>query len=283
MKKVISCMVILLSVCAAPAIGAVVYANNAIPGDDFTNATSTTSNITAPGAAVDSTGWYYNNVRNNGHVGINTNLARSGNGSVWFNAVQGPSGASSKADIEYYNVVGGASQSLGKLGNLTSFSYDWYRQSGGTASTWLNPVLRMYVSDGTHSGYLVFEREINRDTFGNPVVAPVDTWTTDNVLGGNYRLWSTGSTLPFNLNGTNGTAKYYDALHISEWILGYGNYDVYGISAGVGSGWGTFQGAVDNISFGFGGANTTYNFEVVPEPMTLALLGLGGLVLRRRK
>ena len=59
-----------------------------------------------------------------------------------------------------------------------------------------------------------------------------------------------------------------------------------GVSAGVGSGWDTLQGAVDDITVGFGGASTTYNFEVVPEPATVALVGAGlmGLlmVVRRR-
>lgn len=67
-----------------------------------------------------------------------------------------------------------------------------------------------------------------------------------------------------------------------------GSYHVYAISAGIGSGWGTFEGAVDNISYRFGnGPIVTTNFEVVPEPTTMALFGLGllgaaGGLLRRR-
>jgi hypothetical protein len=56
---------------------------------------------------------------------------------------------------------------------------------------------------------------------------------------------------------------------------------VLGISSGVGSGWGPFQGAVDNFTIGFGEGSDTYNFEVeqangaeVPEPASLALWGL---------
>jgi hypothetical protein len=43
---------------------------------------------------------------------------------------------------------------------------------------------------------------------------------------------------------------------------------------------------VDNITFGFGGTYTTYNFEVVPEPASMLALGsglIGLLGLRRRK
>ena len=71
---------------------------------------------------------------------------------------------------------------------------------------------------------------------------------------------------------------------------GLGNYSVFGISSGVGSGWsGNFYGAVDNITLGFtGGTSTTFNFEVVPEPSSAALAltaGLAGLIeaIRRRR
>lgn len=273
-------MIAVLSALAAVAIFAnsasavVVYSNNSAPGDDFTNAGSTNTTPATPGAALDSTGWYYNNVRNNGHVGVRTDLPRSGNGSVWFNATQGPTGASSKADIEYYNFNGGVPQVLGKLGDLSTLSYEWYRQSGGTANNWLHPVLRIYVAseDRTQYGYLVFERIYN----GFSGSAPVDQWVTDDLFGNDYRMWST-HTLP--LTGLN----YDDRLKLqSGWCTNYANFDVLGISAGVGSGWGTFIGAVDNITIGFGGSSITYNFEVIPEPATMALLAIGAVVLRRK-
>ena len=62
---------------------------------------------------------------------------------------------------------------------------------------------------------------------------------------------------------------------------------VYGLSLGSGDGWaGTFDGAADNVTIGFNGASTTYNFETqpVPEPATIAALGLGALgFLRKRR
>lgn len=270
-----TCLVALLALFAAPVVANVNVYSNDPTGDNFTNAGPGNT-----GLAIGSSGWVYNNVRNNGVVGINGNLARSGNGSVFLESTQGPGGASSKADIEYWS-------SLGKLGDLSSLSYDWYRMTGGDASANLHPALRLWISNGTYSGYIVFEREINRDVLGNPVIAPVDQWQTDDVFGSDYRMWST-SSLPFNLNGSNGAFKYYDALKLSEWRDLYGDYNVLGVSAGVGSGWGTFAGAVDNITFGFSGVNTTYNFEVaqvIPAPgaALLAFFGLGlvGWVKRR--
>jgi hypothetical protein len=78
---------------------------------------------------------------------------------------------------------------------------------------------------------------------------------------------------------------------IPEWLNAASNANatlfVISVNAGIGSGWnGTFKGAVDNITFGFNGTYTTYNFEVVPEPASMVALGsglIGLLGLRRRK
>lgn len=69
------------------------------------------------------------------------------------------------------------------------------------------------------------------------------------------------------------------------------NAAILGFSAGVGSGWGPFIGAVDNIGWTINGQSQTSNFEVsggaaVPEPGTMLLVGaalLGVAVARRRR
>jgi hypothetical protein len=275
MKNIFLSLLVSSLIAAASIVSAstvTVYSNNGAPGDDFTNAGTANTTPSTPGAALDSSGWYYNNVRNNGHVGINTALPYDGNGSVQFSTTQGPSGNSSKADIEYYNLVGGMPQSLGTLGNLTSFSYSWYRAAGGTAANFDAPTLRLYIAspDLSKQGYIVFEPVYNAQG-NNP--APTNQWITNNIVAENDHLWSTGSTLP------NSGNYYGDQVKLSSWEANYGNYLVLGISSGVGSGWGTFVGAVDDITIGFGGGSTTYNFEAVPEPGTLVLLSTAGLGL----
>lgn len=116
----------LATLVSAVASAQIVYSNNALPGDSFTNAGGSNQ-----GQAVGASGWYYNNTRNSGVVGINTTYARSGNGSALLQTTVGPGGNSSKAEIEFLAsaVNGGgnffANGTLGTLGNLSSVSYEW--------------------------------------------------------------------------------------------------------------------------------------------------------------
>lgn len=251
----------------------IVYSNNPAPGDDVTNPTSSFG-LPVP---VGSSGWYYSNVVNNGHVGIRTDLPRSGNGSVWFKGTQGPTPVSdsSKADIEFWSAT-----PLGTLNDLSQMGYEWYRKSGAyTATNYIHPSLRVWVANNTNpliatsKGYLVFERVYNV----GPGAAPTDTWTAE-TIGDSTVLWSTGS-LPDAFSVYNRT--------LAQWKSLIGNYYIFGFSSGIGRGWGTFEGAVDNISWTINNQTASYNFEVVPEPATMALFGLGlaavGGLVRRKK
>jgi hypothetical protein len=267
-----------------------VYSQNPAPGDLFTNTGSTNQ-----GQSFGNPNWVYNNTRESGSVGIRTNYPRNGNGSVYFNSP----GISGKADIEYFVapvLVGGnfvpnpfnPSSILGPLADLSHLSYEWYRAGSSTAPNHLHPVLRLGIlrvnSDNTVAvGYLTFERIYN----GFSGAAPTDSWQSDNIIDRNYKLWATAS-LGFgdpNVNINNVLKTIPDWLSAAN--AANANLYVISVNAGIGSGWnGTFTGAVDNITFGFNGAYTTYNFEVVPEPASMLALasGLIGLLgLRRRK
>jgi hypothetical protein len=110
-------------------------------------------------------------------------------------------------------------------------------------------------------GYLVFERVYN----GFSGAAPTNSWQSDNIIGSNYGLWATAS-LGFGDPNVNFSQVFKT---LSGWVSAANDANatlyVISVNAGIGSGWnGTFTGAVDKITFGFGGTYTTYNFEVVP-------------------
>lgn len=275
-----------------------VYANNPSPGDAFTYA----GGPPGSGQAVGATGWAYNNVRLGGTIGINTTNPRSGNGSVLMFTP-----TSAKADIEYYNGSFVSPVSMGKLSDLNALSYDWYRNSSSGADAWLHPAMRIMVdADGDFTtlgdrGYLVFEREYNHGGTGH-YAAPTDTWVPNDIynfngVGDSANLWMV------NFGNPSGPVLEIFDRNLQDWVNSNNpnsNYPslqnavVYGLSAGLGSGWnGTFTGAVDNITIGFTGSDpTTYNFEVrsagpapVPEPASLALFGAGlaGVLFGQRR
>lgn len=279
-----------LAAAAAGAQATIVLSNSALPGDAFTNAGGSNQ-----GQAVGATGWYYNNVRNSGTVGISSTYARSGNGSARLQGTQGPGGASSKADIEFLSGgvdVGGnnyASTSMGLFSDFSAMQYDWYRDGVSTNSGVQMPALRLLLDlDGdlttvNDRGGLVYEWAYNE--VGN---ATTDAWVTASI-GATTKLWNFGLGLGFEFDiDADGTP--YDTL--AEWQASalMTNAAILGFSAGAGSGWGPFVGAVDNIGWTINGQSQTYNFEAsagtVPEPGSLWLVGaalFGVAAVRRRR
>jgi len=77
------------------------------------------------------------------------------------------------------------------------------------------------------------------------------------------------------------TALYYEVIHLGVPAIDVPNgalvsgVTITGLQVGSAS--------VNVVDFGTGEIVSTANVTVIPEPMTIALLGLGGLFLRRRK
>ena len=278
---------------AAAASAGTVYSN--APGGDKIvgfGTSGSTPNNSAP--LANAPGWFYNNVRQDGTAGIDTTYARNGNGSFHMTGTSG----TAKADLEYYNFNTPGDRfsgfkSMGTLASLSTLSYDWYRAASSTVAGHLMPALRVaYDADGdfstsTDRGFLVFERVYN----GNPVAGPsvpTNAWQSDDVS--NAKVWMTNTGNP-----KGSVLSIYDRT-FADWATStnpnsaYPSLNngavIYGLSMGSGSGWaGKFDGAVDNVTIGFGGNSTTYNFETqpVPEPASVAALGLGALGLVRRR
>ncbi|MFS0735425.1 PEPxxWA-CTERM sorting domain-containing protein [Sphingomonas sp. 1P06PA] len=280
----------------APAQATTVY-NTSLPdlndtrGDGVatttTDATGTRTTVAgSPGGAnrvsapITANSWIQANVGSEGTVGITTDYARSGNGSAYFSTVND----GSKADLQYYfaGLTTGAS-----LASLTSVSYDFFRDASSTTNPNFAGVLRLDIAkDGAFAGSLVFE-----NVYQTQQAAPTDSWTTLTASLDSGIFWATSTALGPNFANANGGQKTLQA-----WIddNAGANLTVYGLSLGVGSGWGdgqSFTGAIDNVSLQFaGGPEISANFEVaaaaVPEPAAWALMiggfGLVGGTLRRR-
>jgi hypothetical protein len=270
-----------LALAVSCAAQAQVFANNSTPGDTFTNAGGSNQ-----GQAVGSSGWYYNNVRNSGSVGINIDNAYNGNGSVRFDGTVGPGGNSSKADIEYLSGgvnVGGnyyATSSLGSLSDFVGMSYNYYRDSASTNSGVQMLAGRILIdADGdlntiNDRGGLVFE-----SIYNGGGTAPVDAWTLVGI-GANTNLWSFGAGMT--------TAQLGYGTTLSDWQSGAGTVSgdsaILGFSFGVGSGWGPNTMYLDDVTWQLDTVSTNSNFEVVPEPASMTLLALGAIAaLKKRK
>ncbi|NJC33062.1 hypothetical protein GGR88_000536 [Sphingomonas jejuensis] len=246
-------------------------------GTTTTDATGTrTTNPGARQTAVQpgNMTWYQANLGGGATLGVTTDYARGGNGSVFFNTASGDS----KADLQYN--LGG----LIELGSLQSVSFDWFRDPASDTGAAFAPVLRFEMfKDGSYAGSLVLE-----NVYQNQTNAVEGSWQTLSATRSSGIFWATRDALGPTFANANG-----GQLTLDQWIArnSGSSLAVGAINIGVGSGWsGTFRGAVDNVQFAFGdGPAGDFNFEVaaaaVPEPATWAMMiagfGMVGMAARR--
>lgn len=260
-----------------------VYSNNFDPGDDFTSSSTTpvSTPLTNFGGANGDVA-VYREVKNNGHVGINTNLARNGNGSLWFKTDAGANEKSEFAIGRSFDANGNATGVMGSFDSLSALSADLFTQSSISSGN-QNPILRIELfsqQDGKF-GQLIF------DTAWTPSHSPTFTygqWNNMDLFANPNTTWLRASG---TINGTYGPGSTNNGERtLADWqsILFTKGYVVTSINMGVGTWTNAYEGYVDNLHYGFtGGSQATYNFEAVPEPASMCALGLGALALVRKR
>jgi len=230
-------------------------------------------------------GWAANSLQGDGSATITNSNPRGANDGVGNGSLE-LTGSTGTARTRFAVGANPLTGGFGLLNQLTTLSFDWFRSSSSTTSSWQAPVFRMIVADPAQSlTYREIIWEYDYQFAGGNNVAPTDGWQNDvNLLGGN---WYTNAAI-----GTASCPSLYgnQCLNQAEnWGFSSDAF-IYGFSIGTGSGWsGTFEGYADDVAIGFGtGPVTRYDFEVardVPEPASAMLLltGLAGIVAVRRR
>lgn len=211
--------------------------------------------------------------RNGATATITGTMPRSGDGSLEM--------AGERTRTVMGGLYGGAN--LGLFDQLSSLTFDWAIAGSSVATLHpdYTPALRVTVIDGGVRSELIWEGAYN-GTYGN---TERDTWYTTGTDDLFYRFSGGAVTLEggaqvnMTLQNWQDSMYFSDAAYISAFSVGVGG------SAGDG-----YRAFADNITIDLAGEVNTYNFELtapeeVPEPGTLALLGLGmiGAAMARRK
>jgi len=131
--------------------------------------------------------------------------------------------------------------------------------------------------------------------YANNFSNPADQWNTFTTSAGTNQLTMHDSNTTYTgFYGGPTLATIQANAGVINWstyatsgstaTFDYDNSAIIGFVLETGSGWANgFDGYLDEFSVTVGGETTTVNFDPVPEPTSLAMLGLGGLVVLRRR
>lgn len=213
---------------------------------------------------VDPFSWSSANVRANGAIAITTASSPPGDGggSIQMDTVNPPIvSGQDKADFEIYFADTGLT-----LGNLTSLAFAWQRASTSTVPAHLSPVLRIaFETAGGQQGLLIWEA-VYQTQYGGAM--PTDVWVDENVLGGRFWMRAYGPSRTIDVYNLT-LAGWIAAGAVSDGVDTGWNIDadtrVIGVNVGFGSGWGggEFHAFVDQVTLGFAGDETTWDFDFV--------------------
>jgi hypothetical protein len=197
---------------------------------------------------------------------VNLNDAPAGFG---IDSWQGPATGKSNwharylADGDYLSALFPADAAGMTVADLASISYYTKRPNGTPASRdWWVQIYTRPTGSGDKSTWY-HDRYINN--YGSHT--STDVWTQ----------YSTDTGMTFQSNGWGGPVQT-----LAEMITAHGSELIEMISIQTDSGWNGFDGYVDGLEITLTNGDVG-RVNLVPEPASLAMIGLGGLMLLRRR